>query len=212
MLPRLQNSVVELRLNNRRASVKTTLNKIYSTNEISPKVFRKLMENLGKANADDEPLSIAAIVEANGLYDALCCLCAVDGYDKEIRLYAVWCARQIQHLMSDPRSLAALDVAEAYAHGNATDAELTATYEPAWDAVRGAFGLKAKKAAMAAAWLASVDEVGENAAAAAFCASRDASWAEAGGPSSTAAWAASRSAQEKELLRICAEIEKGEQK
>jgi hypothetical protein len=180
--------------------MKTTLNKIYNTNEISPKVFRKLMENLGKTKADDEPLSIAAIVEANGLYDALCCLCAVDGYDKEIRLYAVWCARQIQHLMSDPRSLAVLYVAEAYAHGNATDAELAATYEPAWDAVRGAFGLKAKKSAMAAAWLASVDEVGGKAASTAFCAS------------GAAAGAAALSAQEKELLRICAEIEKGEQK
>jgi hypothetical protein len=184
--------------------MKTTLNKIYNTNEISPKVFRKLVENLGKANADDEPLSIAAIVEANGLYDALCCLCAVDGYDKEIRLYAVWCARQIQHLMSDPRSLAALDVAEAYAHGNATDAELAATYGPAWDAVRGAFDLKAQMAAIAAAWLASVDEVGEKAATTALCAARVTEAGEARD--------ASLSAQEKELLRICAEIEKGEQK
>jgi hypothetical protein len=199
-----QNSVVELRLNNRRASVKTTLNKIYSTNEISPKVFRKLMENLGKTKADDEPLSIAAIVEANGLYDALCCLCAVDGYDKEIRLYAVWCARQIQHLMSDPRSLAALDVAEAFAHGNATDAELAATHEPAWDAVKDAFGPKAKNAALTAVWLASVDEVGDKAATTALCAARVTEVGEARD--------AALSAQEKELLRICEEIEKGEQK
>lgn len=46
--------------------------------------------------------------------------------DKELRLFAVWCARQVQHLMSDTRSVAALDVAERHANGNATHAELAA--------------------------------------------------------------------------------------
>ena len=90
----------------------------------------KLLRHLGKTEADDEPLAITAILDSNGLEDALWCLRAVKGYDREIRLYAVWCARQVQHLMTDPRSLRALDVAEAHAYGNATDEELAA----AWDA------------------------------------------------------------------------------
>ena len=44
--------------------------------------------------------------------------------DKELRLFAVWCERQVQHLMPDERSIAALDVAERRANGNATDEEL----------------------------------------------------------------------------------------
>ena len=50
--------------------------------------------------------------------------------DRELRKFAVWCARQVQHLMTDARSVAALDVAERHAEGLATDEELKA----AWDA------------------------------------------------------------------------------
>ena len=62
--------------------------------------------------------------------------------DKQLRLIAVECARQVQHLMTDPRSITALDVAERYANGEATDEELAA----AWDAARAA------GAAARAAW------------------------------------------------------------
>ena len=40
--------------------------------------------------------------------------------DKTLRLFAVGCARKVQHLMKDQRSIDALDVAERYANGNAT--------------------------------------------------------------------------------------------
>jgi hypothetical protein len=158
--------------------MKTTLNKI---REHSPCVtgWSKLLTHLGKTKTDDEPLSIATIVESNGLDDALWCLRAVDGHNKEIRLFAVWCACQVQHLMTDSRSLAALDVAEAYAHGNATDKELAA----AWNAA----GAAAWNAAGAAAW---------NAAGAA-----------AGAAARAAAGDAARDAQKQELLRICVGIE-----
>ena len=72
--------------------------------------------------------------------------------DRELRLFAVWSARQVQHLMTDLRSLAALDVAERYANGGATDDELAAARAAAlgaaWDAARDA----AWDAARAAAW------------------------------------------------------------
>ena len=44
--------------------------------------------------------------------------------DAQLRKFAVLCARRIQHLMRDPRSIAALDVAERHADGMATDEEL----------------------------------------------------------------------------------------
>ena len=67
---------------------------------------------------------------------------------RELRLFAVWSAMQVQHLLADPRSLAALDVAERYANGEATDEELAAAREAA-----GAAALSAR-AAGAAAWAA----------------------------------------------------------
>ena len=138
--------------------MKTTLNKI---REHRPCIsgWEKLLKYLCKTKADDEPLSIATIIDSNGLNDALWCLRAVEGHDREIRLYAVWCARQVQHLLTDKRSLDALDVAERYANGQATKAELAAawaaagaaaTWDVAWEAARAA----ASEAAAEAAWCA----------------------------------------------------------
>jgi hypothetical protein len=96
--------------------------------------WQKLLKHLGKTKADDEPLPLVTIMESNGLDDAVWALRAVTGHDREIRLFAVWCARQVQHQTTDPRSLAALAVAERYAHGQATDDELAAARAAAWEA------------------------------------------------------------------------------
>jgi len=59
--------------------------------------------------------------KVNNLSDIMWTLCRHDFMtDKELRLFAVWSARQVQHLMTDQRSFAALDIAEKYANGNAT--------------------------------------------------------------------------------------------
>jgi len=115
----------------------TTLNKI---KEYSPCAdgLKKLLRNLGKTKADDDQLSIITILDSNGINDAAWCLRAIDDIDKDARLFAVWCARQMQHLMTDQRSITALDVAERHATGNATDAELSAAGAAARDAARDA--------------------------------------------------------------------------
>jgi hypothetical protein len=132
--------------------MKTTLNAIRAHGPCATG-WAKLLRHLGKTEADDEQLSIATVLDSNGLDDALWCLRAVSGCDREIRLFAVWCARQVQHMMTDPRSLAALDVAERYAHGNATEDELDAASAAAWAA--------AWAAASAAAWAAQATRLRE---------------------------------------------------
>ena len=99
--------------------------------------------------------------------------------EKELRLFAVWCARQVQHLMTDKRSLDALDVAERFARGNATAEELTAARTAAWDAAWAAERAAAEAAARTAARTA------------ARGAAWDAAW--------DAAWAAERAAQVKQF-------------
>lgn len=56
--------------------------------------------------------------------------------DKELRLFAVWCAREVFKLVDnpDPRSVEACNVAERYTNGEATDKELAAAYWAAYDA------------------------------------------------------------------------------
>ena len=100
--------------------------------------------------------------------------------DRTLRLFAVWCARntpladgrKTEDLLTDPRSLAALEVAERHANGQATDEELAAAGAAARDAARAA-ARAAAWAAWAAAWAA------WDAAGAAWAAAGDA-WAAAG--------------------------------
>ena len=182
--------------------MKTTLNKIRACGPCRSG-WEKLLRNLGKTSADDEPLAITTILDSNGLDDALWCLCAVDGHQKEMRLFAVECARAVQHLMNDPRSVAALDVAERYANGNATDAELSAARgaasAAASAAARGAASAAARGAASAAASAAARD--------AASAAARGAASAAASAAAGDAAGDAARAAQADMLRIICAEIE-----
>ena len=157
----------------------TTLNKIRECGPCTDG-WQKLLSHLNKTSADDEPLPFSVIVESNGLDDALWAMRSAPEYDREWRLFAVWCARQVQHLMKDKRSIDALDVAARFANGEATHEELSA----AWDAALAAAWDAARAAARAAAWAA--------ARAAAGDAAWDAARAAAGAAEGAAAWDAAR--------------------
>ena len=175
-------------LNKQVTEMNTTLNKIRAHEPCSVG-WEKLLKHLGKRKADDEPLNIKTILESNGVDDAIWCLQAVEGKDKEIRLFAVWCARQVQHLMTDKRSLDALDVAERFANGLASEEELRVARDAARDTARAA------AAAGDAAWAAAAGDALEAAYAAAWAAARAAAWDAAGD--------AAKEAQAKKLIEIC---------
>ena len=179
--------------------MKTTLNNI-RTHHPCVNGWEKLLKHLGKTKADDEPLDLLTILDSNGLDDTLWCFRAVEGCDKEIRLYAVWCAQQVQHLMKDPRSIDALDVAERFANGTASNEELAAAWDAARDAARDASKDAAKDAAGAAWAAAGAARAAAGAAWAAAGAARDAAWA--------AAWDAARDKQENHLHEILKECGK----
>ncbi len=166
--------------------MKTTLNKIRSHSPCEDG-WKKLLKHLGKTAPDDEPLSLLTVLESNGWDDTLWCFRAVEGFDREIRLFAVFCARRVQHLMQDPRSIAALDTAERFANGLATAEELAAA--AAWAADAAWAAARAADSARAAAWAA--DSARAAARAAAWAAARDAD-----------SFSAERKAQEVELRRI----------
>jgi len=153
----------------------TTLNKIRACSPCEPG-WTKLLKHLGKTTADDEPLPFSVILESNGLDDALWCCRASPEYDREWRLFAVWCARQVQHLVTDKRSIEALDVAERFANGLATTQELAAAWYAAGYAARAAAGAAARVAARSAARAAARAAAGD----AAGVAARAAAWAVAG--------------------------------
>lgn len=135
--------------------------------------------------------------------DKLWVICRTDLVsEKLMRLFAVWCARQVQHLMADKRSLDALDIAEQFANGVATLEQLNAASAAAWaaawdtarDAAWAAAWAAAWDAARAAAWAAARDAARD----AALDAARDAAWAAA----RDAAWAAAWAAQQTKLREM----------
>ena len=101
------------------------------------------------------PLSDA--LESNGLDDTLWALRCLPQYSNLCRKYAVWCARPVQHLMTEPCSRAALDVAWEHSEGRATDEELAAARAAAgaaaWAAARAAQKAKLKKILDAGEWV-----------------------------------------------------------
>ncbi len=159
----------------------TTLNKIRAHNPC-PDVWAKLLAHLGKTEADDEPLSLLTILEGNGIDDALWALRAVDGHDREMRLFACDCAESVLHLCedehpNDSRVRDCIDTARRYANGRATYSELQAARDAAWDA------------AWAAAW-------------AARDAARDAAWDAAWAAAWDAAWAFEREKQQDLFIKM----------
>ena len=143
----------------------TTLNKIREHSPCSDG-WQKLLVHLGKTSADDEPLPFRVILESNGFDDALWAMRSAPEYDREWRLFAVWCARQVQHLMKDERSIVALNVAARFANGEATHDELLAAGAAAGDAAGAAAWAAARDAAWAAARAAAWDAAGDAAGAA----------------------------------------------
>jgi len=93
-----------------------------------------LLDGLGKTSADDEPLSFATIIKINGLHDAHVRCRAEPQYDREWRLLMVAYARRVQHLNTNPIVKNAIDVAERYANGEATDGELKTARDAIWSA------------------------------------------------------------------------------
>ena len=79
--------------------------------------------------------------------------------DRDMRLFAVWCAREALKLEAEPdeRSVNACNVAEKFANGEATSEELAAARAAAWAAAGDAAGDDAWAAAWDAAWDAQID-------------------------------------------------------
>jgi hypothetical protein len=180
--------------------ITTTLNRIYVCTW--PDKWRELLAGLGKTEGDDEPLAYTKIVEINGIYEALWACNAEPQYAKEWRLFSIWCARQVEHLMTDQRSKDAIIIAERYANGQATDEELSVAMAMANPAAVKASLMAAPTAYYAAytAWymMQGMPHTTDNVSVVAYTAAQ-AAWHALG----DTAWNDARDAQKEHFIEIC---------
>ncbi len=78
--------------------------------------------------------------------------------ERELRLFMCFCARQNWHMLTDPRSRNAVEVAERYANGQASQEELAAAWAAALEAWEAAWASRtaartAARTAVAVAWV-----------------------------------------------------------
>jgi hypothetical protein len=134
----------------------TTLNKIKDHSPCRDG-WEKLLNHLNKTQSDDEPLELSTILESNGLNDTIWAFRAVEGKDKEIRLFAADCADMAlpfyeKQYPNDDRPRLAIKAARDYTNGLITMEELYA----ASDASSAASAARAASNASDAARVASV--------------------------------------------------------
>ena len=72
----------------------------------------------------DKAITYEKLLDALGLDGALYCCSAEPQYSALWRQYAVWCARQVQHLMEDASVPHLLDIAQDHANGKVSDDDL----------------------------------------------------------------------------------------
>ena len=143
----------------------TTLNRLKLHSPCSSGALR-LLRGLDKTRADDERLPFARILEISGLDDVEWCCRAEPRLDHIWRLYAVRSARRLESLMSDQRSMLAVEVAERFLNKKATLEDLDMAWRRArdaektsgtlWHAASFAARTVAPSAAEAAAWTAAM--------------------------------------------------------
>ena len=175
----------------------TTLNAIRAASPCH-NGWTKLLKNLGKTSADDEPLPLLTVLDSNGLDDTLWVLDNTKCNPRLARHFGAWCAEQVLPIFEDaypndmrPRNAIAVarsDDATPEDRAAARDAA-GAARDAAWDAARAA-----ARDARDAAWdAAGAARDARDAAWAAAGAARDAAWAAAraaAGAARDAAWAA----------------------
>ena len=119
-------------------TIYTTLNRIKTCTPCAPG-WATLLTHLNKTEADDEPLSLVAILESNGVSDCVWAFRCTDDNERIYRHIAADFAESVLHIYedkysSDNRPRLAIEAARDFADGKIS----WAARDAAWDAAGAA--------------------------------------------------------------------------
>jgi hypothetical protein len=177
-------------------------------------IYKRLAKKLGgiRAYGKDTPITFVQLLEHNGLYDTLWALEygieTTPELDRLLRLFACDCAERAllrereAGREPDQRSWTAIEVARAFAQGNATKEQLYAARAASRAAAMDAVRAEAVAAAGAVSRAASRAAAGAAARAGAWDAARAAAWDAAWAADWDAAWDAETEWQTQRLIQL----------
>ena len=170
--------------------------------------WKKLLAALGKTKADSEPLDLLAVLNSNGLDDALWVMSFAMPDARLARHFQAWCAEQVLHIFEAvrPDDSRVRDQIEMLRRDDATKAERDAARDAAWDAAMTAVRTAARDAVRTAAWDAVRIAARDAVRTAVRTAARTAADAAARDAAVAAAMAAARAAQESRLRKMLNEV------
>ena len=130
--------------------------------------WEKLLKHLGKTKADDEPISLAIVLESNGIKDAIWCLRVLPDSDRpKIVEFACRCAESMlphfeKKFPGDDRPRKAIAAARAYVAGEISKEELryaSSCADDAYDDATYAYVAADEEAYAVAAYAAAAADV-----------------------------------------------------
>jgi len=153
-----------------------------------------------------EPVLLSDIAHKVGFDYAVWALRGVEGSERNARLFAVWCARQVERLMIFERSAVTLGVAERFANGLTRPEVFAAARKEAEDAVRAQLAADPTNRAAFSAARCAADTANDDpwqATTSATAAAATALMKAAPQHEADAAWEAARAAQLDMFLKMC---------
>jgi len=108
----------------------TTIKAIRATQRPDSSFLARIIAAFGETHGEDSPLAFSEILKSNrcGYYDAVFAIESAPQYEKEWRLFAIWCARRVQEAGGTWQATHALNIAERFAQGTASIHQLESAY------------------------------------------------------------------------------------
>ena len=169
--------------------------------------WKILLKSLNKIKADNEPITLAYILESNGLPDACLVADKVFGMQKELRLFAYWTAKQVGKYVKNKRKFKKIiNTVNLYAYSEVSASARASARESAWESTWASDWESAWESAWESTRASARESAWESAKASAWASAWESAWESARASTWASAWESEYNNKTKEYNRKFIEI------